>query len=59
MTKKKDGAVDVRLLVDCEHGKCNQVVSLPADAAEAACLGGLADANAPAVDAGEVVTADK
>jgi hypothetical protein len=42
--------VRVRLLSDCEHGKCNDVVTLDPDTAKAAEKAGLADSSKAAVD---------
>jgi len=39
----------VRVLVDCQHGKPNDVITLPADEAKAAEKAGLVDTSKPAV----------
>lgn len=43
----------VRVLVDCQHGKPNDVVTLPADEAKAAEKAGLVDTSKPAVSYAE------
>ena len=45
------GTVPVRVLVDCAHGRCNQVVELPAEVARAAVADGLVDMDEAAVAA--------
>lgn len=42
--------VRTRLLADCEHGKCNDVVSVPPDEAKALKASGQADDTKAAVD---------
>lgn len=34
-TKSEDGQVKARVLVDCAHGKCNDVVLVPLSVADA------------------------
>lgn len=46
----KGKSVKARLLVDCEYGKANDVVTLPAADAKAAEASGVADTSKPAVD---------
>lgn len=42
-------SVRVRLLLDCEHGRCNDVVMLPGPVAKQAAADGVADASKAAV----------
>lgn len=46
-----EGQVKVRVLVDCDHGKCNEVVSI--DAALLVSLEGVVDADPAAVEYAE------
>lgn len=50
MTKKENGSsntVRVRVLIDCAHGQCNDVIEMDADMAES--LNGIVDATPEAV----------
>ena len=49
--KAAEGQVKVRVLVDCEHGKCNDVVSI--DAALVESFAGVVDADPAAVEYAE------
>jgi hypothetical protein len=52
MANKKtavDGGVEVRLLQDCEYGKCNDVVTIPADELNVGLFHGNVDPDATAV----------
>lgn len=54
---KNSGDVRVRLLYDCAHGRCNDVVTLPAAEAESAIADGSADADPAAVAYAESLAA--
>lgn len=45
--KKQPKKVKARVLIDCEHGKCNEVVEIDPDLLES--LSGVVDANPAAV----------
>lgn len=53
--QKAEGAVKARVLYDCEHGKCNDVVLM--DAALAASLEGVVDTDPAAVAYAESLVA--
>ncbi len=46
---KAEKAVKARVLTDCQHGKCNEVASLPASVAKQAQADGLVDTSPAAV----------
>lgn len=48
MAEKKDDLVMVRVLMDCEHGKCNSVAQVPRSALKS--LAGVVDDSPEAVE---------